>query len=82
MSSDPLAGLDLATITITISDCRVAGYCPAGVRGWWRRQNMPIQFADFLRTGMSADAFLTGGDHHARDTIEKKILREGLTSNG
>lgn len=67
---------DLSTITVTITDARKAGYCVAGVRRWWPQQSYAMSFADFLRTGMAADAFLAGGDECARLTVEAKLERE------
>jgi hypothetical protein len=60
---------------IRIDDIRLAGYCASGARRWFEQHG--LDFRDFLKNGIRADAFTAAGDHLAALVVERKRAREG-----
>ena len=59
---------------ITVNDVRKAGYCVAGQKLWFKTHG--LDFARFLRIGISAEDLIANGDHLAVQVVEKKLERE------
>ncbi len=59
---------------ITITDIRLAGYCPKGAKQWADLHG--IDFRDFLKNGIDADVLLATGDAFVNHVVERKIARE------
>lgn len=68
---------DLSSVTITITDIRAAGICASGARRWFRDHG--IDFAAFLKDGISAAELIERGDQMAQRVVDRKLERE---SNG
>lgn len=66
--------------TITITDVRRAGHCPAGIRRWFESQG--YDFRDFVKNGGSAKAFLDSGDGLARKVVTHAWKQRQETENG
>ncbi len=58
---------------ITINDVRAAGHCVRGARDWFERHG--LDFRDFLKSGISEEAFLASGDALAARVVEMKKAR-------
>ena len=58
---------------ITVGDIRAAGHCVAGARRWF--SGYGLNFATFLREGISVDEFLATGDQLAQDVVKRKRER-------
>jgi hypothetical protein len=61
-------------LRITITDARLAGHCVRGVKDWFERHE--LDFAVFLRDGISAEEFITRGDALSARIVELKLERE------
>ena len=55
---------------IYIGDLRAAGKCVSGVRAWFAVNN--LDFAKFLREGISEADLLATGDALAREAVDRK----------
>lgn len=66
---------ELSSVIIRAADL-IPPHCAWGLRHWWRLQG--LDFADFLKNGISADRLLATGDDLARAAVNSKLeaLRE------
>jgi hypothetical protein len=60
-------------LIVTMDDCIKAGYCPSGVRGWFREQG--LDFRAHLASGTPAKAMLATGNGHAVAVVKRAIER-------
>lgn len=64
------------SLIITMDDCRKAGHCALGVRGWMAAQG--FDFRQFMREGLSAKAMLDTGDGQGRQVVARTVQRRIL----
>lgn len=60
---------------ITITDVRRANHCVMGTRAWFGQRG--LDFAKFLKEGISETEFLATGDALAEDIVNRKRQRDG-----
>lgn len=65
---------DLASIVVTVNDLRAAGHCVgAGTRFWFAGYG--LDFRDFVKRGLPADAWLATGDGQAEGVFLRTLAR-------
>ena len=69
--------VDLAGITIRVTDIKKAGICGAGARPFFAEHG--LNWSAFLDKGISAQTLWDTGDGYAQMVVTRKIEREGLT---
>ena len=60
---------ELSRVLLTVSDL-IPPHCPWGLRAFWRTHR--LDFADFLKNGISAEALLATGDATAAEAVARK----------
>jgi arsenate reductase-like glutaredoxin family protein len=69
--------------TVRIRHVRQANLCASGTRAWFERHN--INYPDFLKNGIDAEAILALGDHFGNVVVSKAKEEEAKlkeASNG
>lgn len=66
---------DLETLIVTVTDLRLAGHCPSGIRRWFNSKP-DLSFNHFMKHGYPAQTLLDTGDALAIQTVEAKLARE------
>lgn len=61
-------------MTVTITDCRAAGYCVRGIRDWFLAHD--LDFRDFLLNGISSEVLLNFGDALANNVVSRAKDRD------
>lgn len=61
---------EIEGVILTVDDL-IPPHCPWGLRHWWRMHD--LDFADFLKNGISAADMLATGDEQARRAVERKL---------
>lgn len=56
------------TDRVTITDIREAGFCAGGARRWF--ESYDLDFRDFVKNGISAEALLATNDSYADRVVE------------
>lgn len=64
-----------ADLRITITDCRRVGFCASGIKRWF--EGYGLDFRDFLKNGIDAEAFLATGDGQAEQVVRRKMAANG-----
>jgi arsenate reductase-like glutaredoxin family protein len=58
---------------ITIADIQASGHCVRGARRWFEQHG--LDFADFLKNGITIEEFLKSGDGLAEIVVERTVAR-------
>ena len=61
-------------VRVTARDSVTAGYCVAGVRAWYQRNDLPVR--DSFRDGVSAEFAYSVNDPQADASIVAAIARQ------
>ncbi len=60
---------------ITITDLRLAGHCPRGVKQWFETQG--LDFRAFLKDGIDSTVLTASGCGMAVEAVERTVARHG-----